>query len=278
MNAQERASISDEELTTNLLSTPGPTFRIGEAALEQSWTLIAYGDMRFTDPANEKVANPKVRRWLVDRIAREHPDVVLLSGDVPYDGSDTNDYEVFYQETRAWREARLHVYPAMGNHELHGGEVRDPKNWWHAFPELKGRRWYSVAMPHAYVISLDSNLSLLEGSRQQRWLLDQLEHLPEETLFVFLSLHHPPVADSIEGDHSHDVRPNERALAVLLEKKLRARARSLSWLPGISTITSAFWRAGSPISYQGAEEPNRIRSPVRPPTFTKTPAFQITTT
>jgi len=219
MNAQERASISDEELTTNLLSTPGPTFRIGEAALEQSWTLIAYGDMRFTDPANEKVANPKVRRWLVDRIASEHPDVVLLSGDVPYDGSDTNDYEVFYQETRAWREARLHVYPAMGNHELHGGEVRDPKNWWHEFPELKGRRWYSVAMPHAYVISLDSNLSLLEGSRQQRWLLDQLEHLPEETLFVFLSLHHPPVADSIEGDHSHDVRPNERALVVLLEKE-----------------------------------------------------------
>src|SRR6266568_8443416 len=85
LNAQERADLADEDLTRNLLSTPGPTFRISEPALEHNWTLIAYGDMRFTDPANEKVTNPKVRRWLVNRIASQHPDVVLLSGDVPYD-------------------------------------------------------------------------------------------------------------------------------------------------------------------------------------------------
>lgn len=218
LNAQH-ADFTDEELTRNLLSMPGPTFRIGGTVLEEHWTLIAYGDMRFTDPANDKVANPKVRRWLVDRIASEHPDVVLLSGDVPYDGSVAGDYEIYYQETRAWREAKLHVYPAMGNHELHGDEVREPNNWWHAFPELRRRRWYSVAMPHAYIISLDSNLSLLEGSRQQRWLVDQLEHLPDNPQFVFISLHHPPVADSIEGNHSHDVRPNELALAALLEKQ-----------------------------------------------------------
>lgn len=219
LRAQERGGFTDDELTRNLISTPGPTFAIGDPALERHWTLIAYGDMRFTDPANEKVTNPKVRRWLVDRLASEHPDVVLLSGDVPYDGSVANDYEVYYQETRPWREAKLHVYPAMGNHELHGDEVREPKNWWHAFPELKGRRWYSVAMPHAYIISLDSNLSLLAGSRQQQWLIDQLDHLPPKTQFVFFSLHHPPVADSIEGSSSHDVRPNERALAMLLEQR-----------------------------------------------------------
>ena len=217
--AQDRAALTDSELTQNLLSTPGPTFRIEGTALARRWMLIAYGDMRFTDPANEKVTNPKVRRWLVDRVASEHPDVVLLSGDVPYDGSVANDYDVYYQETRAWREEKLHIYPAMGNHELHGDEVREPKNWWHAFPELKGRRWYSVALPYAYIISLDSNLSLTEGSPQQRWLIDQLAHVPGKTQFVFFSLHHPPVADSIEGNHSHDVRPNEHSLAVLLEKQ-----------------------------------------------------------
>jgi hypothetical protein len=224
--AQELDALPDAELTKDLLSTPGPTFRIGDAALPKNWTLIAYGDMRFTDPANEKVTNPKVRRWLVDRIAAEHPDVLLLSGDVPYDGSVANDYEVYFQETRPWREEKLHVYPAMGNHELHGDEIRDPKNWWHAFPELKGRRWYSVETPDAYIISLDSNLSLLEGSRQQLWLADQLAHLPAKTQFVFFSLHHPPVADSIENNHSHDVRPNEHTLALLLEKQAAAsRAR-----------------------------------------------------
>ena len=210
---------TDESLTKNLLSSSGPTFRVDSSELGKHWTLIAYGDMRFTDPTNEKVTNPKVRRWLVDRIASEHPDALLLSGDVPYDGSVANDYVVYHQETEPWREAKLRVFPAMGNHELHGDEIREPKNWWNAFPELKGRRWYSVEFGDAYIISLDSNLALTQGSRQQAWLTDQLAHLPKQTQFVFFSLHHPPVADSIEGNHSHDVRPNEHELALLLEKQ-----------------------------------------------------------
>ena len=216
---KDRAVPPDAELTRNLLTAPGPTFRIEEKAVSRHWTLIAYGDMRFTDPTNDKVTDPKVRRWLVERIGVEHPDALLLSGDVPYDGSVTNDYSVYHQETSAWREKKLRVYPALGNHELHGDEIREPKNWWQAFPELKGRRWYSVEMGNAYILSLDSNLSLLESSRQHQWLEDQLDHIPATTQFVFVSLHHPPVADSIENNNSHDVRPNELALAQLLEKR-----------------------------------------------------------
>ena len=36
---------------------------------------------------------------------------------------------------------------------------------------------------------------------------------------MFFALHHPPVADGIENNHSHDVRPNEHELAVLLEER-----------------------------------------------------------
>ena len=215
----QKASPSDDTLTQSLLSEPGPTFRLSASEFPKQWTLIAYGDMRFTDPANVTVTNPKVRRWLVDRIATEHPNALLLSGDVPYSGSEVNDYTVFHQETSPWREAKLHVYPAMGNHELHGDEVREPKNWWGAFPELKGRRWYSVEAGNAYILSLDSNLPLTAGSRQRVWLDDQLAHLPKSTQFIFVSLHHPPVADSIEGNHSHDVRANEHELALALEKQ-----------------------------------------------------------
>ena len=83
---------SDDELTKNLLSASGPTFRVEDKKLHKKWSLIAYGDMRFTDPANLNVTNPKVRRWLVSQIAKEHPDALLLSGDVPYDGSVENDF------------------------------------------------------------------------------------------------------------------------------------------------------------------------------------------
>lgn len=205
--------------TNTLWSSPGPTFQIAEAKIPDHWSLIAYGDMRFTDPTNEEATNPKVRRWLVERIAEEHPDALLLSGDVPYNGSVVNDYEVYREETASWRRAGLRVYPAIGNHELRGDQAHDLMNWWNAFPEFKNRRWYSVAFKNVYLITLDSNLPLTDNSPQQKWLIDQLDHLPQKTQFVFFSLHHPPVADSIKGNHSHDVRPNEQALAELLEKR-----------------------------------------------------------
>jgi 3',5'-cyclic AMP phosphodiesterase CpdA len=76
-----------------------------------------------------------------------------------------------------------------------------------------------VAFGDQYLIALDSDLALTQGSRQQLWLADQLEHLPAKTTFVFFSLHHPPVVDSIQGNHSHDVRANEKALADFLAKQ-----------------------------------------------------------
>lgn len=204
---------------SQLLSGPGPTFTVPASTMAEHWSLIAYGDTRFTDATNLTATNPFARRALVARIAEQHPDAVLISGDLPLDGSNTSDYQVFHHETAAWRDAHLRVYPALGNHELRGTEIREPSNWWAAFPELKDRRWYSVAFGEQYIIALDSNLPLTEGTRQQQWLADQLQHLPAQTRFVFFSLHHPPVADSIQGDHSHDVRPNEAALASFLAKQ-----------------------------------------------------------
>ena len=211
--ATEDASVS------RLLSNSGATFTVLTAALPKHWSIVAYGDTRFTDPANEIVTNPSARRALVARIAELHPDAVILSGDLPYDGSNPDDYRVFDRETAAWRNQHLRIYPALGNHELHKEEAREPRNWWTAFPELKRRRWYSVAFGQQYIIVLDSDLPLTEGSRQQLWLADQLHHLPAKTRYVFFSLHHPPVADSIEGSHSHDVRPNEKAFAAFLAKE-----------------------------------------------------------
>jgi 3',5'-cyclic AMP phosphodiesterase CpdA len=202
-----------DEATAGLLSGPGPTFKL--AAPTGAWTVIAYGDMRFTDPTNTKVTDPVARRALVKKIAEEKPDALLLSGDVPYSGAVANDYAVYREETAAWRAAGLKVFPTMGNHELHGGNSLE--NWWNNFPELKGRRWYSVEFGDAYFITLDSNLDLKAGSVQSAWLAKQLEGLPKETQYVFVSLHHPPMADGIAFNPTHNVRPNEEALAGQLE-------------------------------------------------------------
>ena len=213
------ARAADAASTAGLLSQAGPTFTL--AAPKHGWTLIAYGDMRFTDPADVIDTNPEARRALVAKIAEEKPDVLLLSGDVPFHGGVANDYAVYRQETAAWRVAGLHVFPAMGNHELYGPAKNCPEgcleNWWNNFPELKGRRWYSVRFGQAYFLTVDSNLDLTPGSAQSEWVARQLKALPKRTRYVFVSLHHPPMADPIVDDPSHNVRPNEDALAHQLE-------------------------------------------------------------
>jgi acid phosphatase type 7 len=200
----------------------GPDFHISDSDLSHPLRIIAYGDLRFTDPLEVTATNPKVRRWSVERIATEMPDAVLQSGDVPWHGSQAADYDVFRRETQSWRDGHLHIYPALGNHEFSGCTTEQAclQNWWNAFPELRGRRWYSAQIGSSvYVLNLDSNSSLLAGSEQIGWIQAQLAGLPATVRFVFFNLHDPPVVDVQEnGDPSHNGRPNEHALAEILAK------------------------------------------------------------
>ena len=198
--------------TSGLISQPGPTFRVPSQG--KHTTIIVYGDQRFTDPSNTRVTDPVARRLLVAKIAEEHPDGILMNGDVPYSGDVVGDYRVFQQETKGWRDANLNVFPALGNHEFHGDAGVALEHWWSAFPNLRNRRWYSAQIGAAiYTISLDSDASLLARSDQQNWLNAQLNDLPRSVKFVFISMHHPPVADiQTKINVSHNPRPNEIAL------------------------------------------------------------------
>jgi len=198
-----------------LRSDPGVTFAVKDSDLPASLSLIVYGDTRFTHPADVIDTNPAARRALVDKIAEEKPDAVVMTGDVPFRGRDLFDYQEFAAETAAWRSEHLRVYPVLGNHELSGTGFQDPlRNWWKAFPELKDRRWYSVALgSRIRILALDSNSPLTPGSPERGWLDDQIAHLPATVDFVFIALHHPPVADIQTRVHvDHNPRPNEISL------------------------------------------------------------------
>jgi len=213
--AQDKRAAPD----AGVWSEPGATFSVPDSQLPKNLSMIVYGDMRFTDPSNTKVANPQARRLLVDKVASEHPDALELTGDVAYAGKNPADYDEFRAEMASWRTAHLRVYPILGNHELVGGPD-SLKNWWAAFPELNNRRWYSVQFGnHLYLINLDSNSDLLEDSQQMLWLQDQIAHLPKSVQFVFIGLHHPPVADKQTlTEVDHNPRPNEIALRNYLSR------------------------------------------------------------
>ncbi len=193
----------------------GATFSVADKDLSKNPSLVVYGDMRFTDPADKDHADPRARVNLVERIAREHPDALQLTGDVPLAGGNPPDYAQYATETGSWRNEQLRIYPALGNHEF-GGKDKEHAldNWWAAFPDLKGMRWYSVALGRRiYLIQLDSTSDLTPGTPQRTWLEDQVMHLNPAVDFVLVALHHPPIADiqtHIEVDHNP--RPNEISL------------------------------------------------------------------
>jgi hypothetical protein len=216
----ERKRPRAEDISTDsLISQPGPAFRVPQSKIGKHTKVIVFGDQRFTDPANTTATNPKVRQWLVQKVAAEYPDAILMNGDVPYSGDVENDYVVYRSETKIWRDEHLNVYPALGNHEFHGDPNQALDHWDAAFPDMRNRRWYSVELGKSiYTIALDSDTSLAKGSNQLTWLNAQLMNLPKTMRFVFISLHHPPVADfQTRINVSHNPRPNEIGLRDDLE-------------------------------------------------------------
>jgi hypothetical protein len=214
--------------TDKLISEPGPAFRIDDSALSSGAAIIAYGDTRFTDPANVRSTNPKVRRWLVQKIASEKPAAIVINGDLPLAGDVTNDYAVYKTETQIWRDKGIRVFQTLGNHEFHGPPQQALENWWNTFPEMRDRRWYAAQIgSRLYVMAIDSDTSLLPESDQARWIRQQLSALPSTIDFLLVTMHHPPVADiQTHITVDHNPRPNEMALRDLFSEmapKMHAR-------------------------------------------------------
>jgi Icc-related predicted phosphoesterase len=189
---------------------------------------VTYGDSRFHNPKDTDAANPTVRQTLVQAIAQVHPAFISFGGDIVYNGFDANDWKVWDSETAVWREKNIPVYPALGNHDLHGDEKVALANYFQRFPDLKNSRYYSVRAANTLLLALDSSLDETSGPQGQ-WLAEKLDHVPGDVDFVFIVLHHPPYTSSSDAKMfggGHSARSHEQDMAKMLEARqpnLRAR-------------------------------------------------------
>lgn len=191
------------------------------------FSFVAYGDTRFMDPADHEHTDPERRRAIVDQIAADKPDFVLINGDIVHDGYVAAQWKVFDDETAVWRQAGVRVVPALGNHDVHGGAPA-LTNYFHQFPQLKEQRWYAVRYGNCLFVILDSDVEHGPGSPQGDWIKSQLNDVPKDVDFVIFSMHHPPYTKSSEHfmGGGHTARPQEQDLARVLEdrqKTLRAK-------------------------------------------------------
>jgi Icc-related predicted phosphoesterase len=209
---------------------PPPQAQPVELQLEVStpFRFVTYGDSRFHDPRDIVAANPPVRQALVQAIAEVKPAFVSFGGDIVYNGFDGDDWKVWDSETAVWRANKIPVYPALGNHDLHGDEKVALANYFQRFPDLKNSRYYSVRAANTLMLVLDSALDEISGPQGQ-WLTQKLDRIPADVDFVFLVLHHPPYTSSSDAKTfggGHSARSQEQELAKALEARqqtLRAR-------------------------------------------------------
>ena len=177
---------------------------------------VMYGDIRFTDPSNTRASDPTRRDLLVKEIAQDKPAFVVINGDLVLRGGDPNDWKQWDSGSQPFRDAGVRIFPVIGNHELVNDQTAG--NYLARFPELSGKRWYSMQYSNCAFFVLDSSLDQ-EGGDEWKWLDDALHHLAKQTRFVFVALHHPGITHSadkaIGGGHS--TRPQEEKLAGLIE-------------------------------------------------------------
>jgi hypothetical protein len=172
-----------------------PTFTIAKYQAGSPIHMVGYGDMRFTDPSVKIGTNPRLRKWLAERVGQENPEVLLLTGDMPYVGGSQADWQVFQDETALWRKNQVLQLPTIGNHEVRGGVQQGVANYLQNFPDIHGHRYYSVLMGSVEVISLDMTSPAGGTNAQPTWFAAQLDHLPKQVDFLFILYHTPWVVD-----------------------------------------------------------------------------------
>jgi Icc-related predicted phosphoesterase len=205
-----------------------------QAKVSVPFRFVAYGDTRFTNPSGTKASNPQVRQALVQAIDAVYPAFISIGGDIAYNGNDPNDWKTWDEETSAWRQHNIAVYPALGNHDLHGNLKVALANYFQRFPDLHESRYYSVRAANTLLLVLDSSLDEVSGP-QGKWLTGKLDHIPADVEFIFLVMHHPPYTSSSDSKMyggGHSSRSPEQELAKTLEARQQRTAASIVVIAG----------------------------------------------
>jgi Icc-related predicted phosphoesterase len=159
-----------------------------------------------------------LRRQLVKAIAEANPAFIAIAGDISYK-ADEADWRIWDTETIVWREKRIPVYPALGNHDLEGDQKTALANYFSRFPEIKSCRYYSVRIENVLLLVLDSSLEETSGPQGQ-WFRSKLDTLSSDVDFLVIVMHHPPYTSSSDAKTfggGHSARPEEQAFARVIE-------------------------------------------------------------
>lgn len=182
------------------------------------WKFVAYGDMRMTDPSDHHNTDPVRRKAIIQAIAEQHPKFVVITGDLVLNGSNGLDWDEYDREIKPVLDFGATIFPAIGNHEMHGDPRLCLANYFQRFAQLQQSRYYTVKSGNVLLITLDSEEDD-PHSPQRKWLEEVMKtQVTREIQFVIFSLHHPPYTHFGLVSVGHVARHQEQEMAAYLEK------------------------------------------------------------
>jgi Icc-related predicted phosphoesterase len=147
-------------------------------------------------------SNARERVQLIQQITMEAPDFLAIVGDLVFCGSSAANWTAFDTLATPLYDARVPVFPLLGNHDY--GIVRHAalKHFFTRFPHLERCHWFSRTYGPLGLIFLDSNarrLPMAQWRRQVRWYKQELQRFEQrpDIRGVLVLLHHPPYTNSV---------------------------------------------------------------------------------
>lgn len=144
------------------------------------------------------------REAILNAIADDKPDLLLMLGDQVVTGDDESQWAYFDQCMSRVNAAEIPVHSILGNHDYGENKMRCLRNYGHRFPHCDGSIHSMVKMGHIALISLNSNYDMLSSSQirsqeedYSKWL-KELDSDPN-IRGVIVASHHPPYTNSDLG-------------------------------------------------------------------------------
>lgn len=179
------------------------------------FTFLLYGDNR---------SNHEVHELVVSRMLQHDPAFVINSGDMVANGEEVAEWQTFFDiEADLIRESA--IYPTIGNHEEHEGEV--PESFRRLFrPTAKDAHhnsYYSFDYSNAHFVVLDlyaevavdmdcffrtGEFEACMDAKQTKWLLADLEATAKNPAIdhVFVIVHEGPYSSKLGRTGRPEVR------------------------------------------------------------------------
>ena len=133
-----------------------------------------------------------------DRILAIDPNVVLPLGDNQYPSGTLSDFRRYYGLT--WGRFKRKTRPTPGNHDYETAGAAGYFAYFGRLAKPKGRSYYSFDLGAWHLISLDSNVDVQAGSRQDRWLRADLAATAKRCILAYW--HHPRfTSGAYQGDN-----------------------------------------------------------------------------